>query len=129
MYIFLIVGAAIAILVLLNTLMINLTEHDHEFATLRILGASSGKISTVLTMEHITIGLLGGAAGAIAAALMALGMTSMLRTWAFFMPVVIDPAVSLLIVVFILVSAILVTPVGVARLRRMDLIEHAQLLE
>ncbi len=129
MYIFLIVGAAIAILVLLNTLMINLTEHDHEFATLRILGASSAKIGTILTMEHITIGLLGGIAGAIAAAFMALGLTSMLRTWAFFMPVVIDPMVSLLIVAFILVSAILVTPVGVSRLRRMDLIEHAQSLE
>jgi putative ABC transport system permease protein len=129
MYIFLVVGAAIAILVLLNTLMINLTEHDHEFATLRILGASSRKIGTILTMEHITIGLLGGIAGAIAAAFMALGLTSMLRTWAFFMPVVIDPVVSFFIVAFILVSAILVTPFGVARLRRMDLIEHAQSLE
>ncbi len=129
MYIFLFVGGAIAVLVLLNTLLINLTEHDHEFATLRILGASSRRLGSVLTIEHVTIGLLGGVAGAIAASLMAYGLLSMLKTWAFYMPVILDPGVALLVIAFIVVSAVLVTPVGVSRLRQMDLIEHAKSIE
>ncbi len=129
MIIFLVIGGAIAILVLLNTLMINLTEHDHEFATLRILGASSKRLGAVLTVEHLTIGLLGGLVGFLCSAMMAVGFSALLKTWAFYMVIPINYPLGLLVILFILVSAMMVTPLGIARLRRMDLVEFAKSIE
>jgi len=124
--IFLFIGWSIAIAVLLNTLMINLTEHDTEFATLRILGASSVRLSVILLVESIVIGLLGAVVGILASILTANAMMASFSTWAWTFPISADPMAVVLIGVYILVAAIVITPVGIWRIRRMDLVEKAK---
>ena len=53
-------GIVIAIVVLFNTLIMNLAERDVEIATLRVLGAPIKKIGGMMLGEHIAIGLIGG---------------------------------------------------------------------
>ena len=124
--IFLLIGWCIAIAVLLNTLMINLTEHDTEFATLRILGASSLRLSSILLVESIVIGLLGAVVGVFASVLTAKALMASFSTWAWTFPVSADPMAVLLVGLYILIAAVAITPVGIWRIRRMDLVEKAK---
>ena len=61
-----VLGGIMAIAILFNTLLINLSERDSELATLRVLGASRTRLAVILTVEHTFIGLVGGIAGALA---------------------------------------------------------------
>ena len=124
--IFIAVGAAIAFAVLLNTLAINLTEHDNEFATLRILGASTGRIATILCFENIVIGILGGLAGAYASIKTAMWLGSEFTTWSWYFSFPIRWDIAFLVVALILLCSLAVTPVGARRVRRMDLVKKAQ---
>ena len=52
-----VLGGIMAIAILFNTLLINLSERDSELATLRVLGASRTRLAVILTVEHTFIGL------------------------------------------------------------------------
>lgn len=125
-FVFLLMGAAIAVAVLLNTLAINLTEHDNEFATLRILGASTGRIGIILLFENIVIGLIGGAIGAWASVATAKWMGSAFTTWSWYFnfPIVWD--IVFLVAAMILVASLAVTPIGTHRVKGMNLVKKAQ---
>jgi len=118
-----VLGALMAIAILFNTLLINLSERDAELATLRVLGASRTRLAIILTIEHMFIGLVGGLAGALASVGYYSGVASVASTWVFHMPVVIDYAVFSQIIGFVLLAALLTTPVGVYRIGRMNLLE------
>ena len=118
-----VLGGIMAIAILFNTLLINLSERDSELATLRVLGASRTRLAVILTVEHTFIGLVGGIAGALASIAYYAGMSNAFSTWAFHIPVIIDSTVFLQIIGFVLVAALLTTPVGILRIGRMNLLE------
>jgi putative ABC transport system permease protein len=118
-----VLGALMAIAILFNTLLINLSERDAELATLRVLGASRSRLAIILTVEHMFIGLVGGLAGALASVGFYSGVASVSSTWIFHIPVVIDYTVFSQIIGFVLVAALLTTPVGIYRIGRMNLLE------
>ena len=118
-----VLGGIMAIAILFNTLLINLSERDSELATLRVLGASRTRLAVILTVEHTFIGLVGGIAGALASIAYYAGMSNAFSTWAFHIPVIINTAVFLQIIGFVLVAALLTTPVGILRIGRMNLLE------
>ena len=118
-----VLGALMAIAILFNTLLINLSERDAELATLRVLGASRTRLAIILTVEHMFIGLVGGLAGALASVGFYSGVASVSSTWIFHIPVVIDYTVFSQIIGFVLVAALLTTPVGIYRIGRMNLLE------
>ena len=118
-----VLGGIMAIAILFNTLLINLSERDSELATLRVLGASRTRLAVILTVEHTFIGLVGGIAGDLASIAYYAGMSNAFSTWAFHIPVIITTAVFLQIIGFVLVAALLTTPVGILRIGRMNLLE------
>ena len=117
------IGGLLAIAILFNTLLINLSERDSELATLRVLGASRSRLSLILTVEHAFIGLIGGIAGAAASVAMYKGLSSVMSSWAFHLPVVINYLVVFKIIGFVMFAALLTTPVGIWRIGRMDLLD------
>ena len=118
-----VLGGLMAIAILFNTLLINLSERDAELATLRVLGASRTRLAVILTVEHTFIGLVGGLAGALASIAYYAAMSNAFSTWAFHIPVIINTGVFLQIIGFVLVAALLTTPVGILRIGRMNLLE------
>ncbi|MEE3083168.1 MAG: FtsX-like permease family protein [Candidatus Thermoplasmatota archaeon] len=120
------VGAAIAFLVLLNTLLIHLTEHDSEFATLRILGASSPSLIRIMMFEHLLIGIFGGIFGAIASILAAEAMGAAFSNWAFTLNFAIQWDIAIFTCLAVIVASLLVVPFGIFRIRGMDLVEKAK---
>ena len=118
-----VLGALMAIAILFNTLLINLSERDAELATLRVLGASRSRLAIILTVEHMFIGLVGGLAGALASVGYYSGIANVSSTWVFHIPVVIDYTVFSQIIGFVLFAALLTTPAGIYRIGRMDLLE------
>ncbi len=118
-----VLGALMAIAILFNTLLINLSERDAELATLRVLGASRSRLAIILTVEHMFIGLVGGLAGALASVGFYTGVANVSSTWVFHIPVVIDYTVFSQIIGFVLFAALLTTPFGVYRIGRMNLLE------
>lgn len=126
MGIFLGTGGLIGIVVLLNTLLMNLAERDAELATLRVLGASRRSLTELLMVEHAVIGLLGGIGGAVASLLTAAWFTSSFATWSFYFVITIDWLIVLQIILFVLVAALATTIVGIWRIGRMDLVEKVK---
>ncbi len=125
-YIFIGVGAIIAVVVLVNTLVINLAERDSELATLRVLGASLRRLTGVLAVEHAIIGLLGGIIGAIAAMFAASLMVGLFTTWAFHFVLETQWSYVIALGLFVLIAALLTTFLGTWRIKRMDLLKKVQ---
>ena len=76
-----------------------------------------------MTVEHTFIGLLGGIAGAATSVAYYSSMAALMSTWAFHLPVVINYTVMFQVIGFVLVAALLTTPVGIWRIGKMDLLE------
>jgi putative ABC transport system permease protein len=119
-------GIVVAIVVLFNTLIINLAERDLELATLRVLGAPISRIGSMMLGEHFAIGLIGGVLGAIFSILGTQWMISSLVQWSFYFKVDADPLISSYLVGIVLFISIALTPVGMWRVHRMDLVEKVK---
>ncbi len=119
-------GIIIAISVLFNTLLMNLSERDTELATLRVLGAPMNKLGTMMFWEHLAIGIVGGVLGALFAYFGTVAMINGMVTWAFFMTV--EPQIiSILSLVGIVIAiSIALTPIGMWRIKKMDLVEKVK---
>jgi len=126
MAVMLFVGWAIALAILLNTLLINLSERDTEFATLRILGASRGTLTKILLIEHAIIGLFGGLVGAFSSYFLASALSAEFSTWAFHLPLLVNWWIIGQIILYVFIAAILTTPIGIWRINKMDLIEQSK---
>jgi len=119
-------GILFATAVLFNTLIMNISERDAELATLRVLGASTKQLTMILFVESLLIGVLGGIFGVIFAFLGAVGLASSFSSWQFFFPVVLDTFVALRLLFVIILISVATLPVGVYRLRKMDLVEKVK---
>ena len=119
-------GIVVAIVVLFNTLIINLAERDLELATLRVLGAPISRIGSMMLGEHFAIGLIGGVLGAIFSILGTQWMISSLVQWSFYFKVDADPLISSYLVGIVLFISVALTPLGMWRVHRMDLVEKVK---
>jgi putative ABC transport system permease protein len=67
---------AIMMLILGNTIAMNVRERTHEYGTLRAIGFEPGQIATFIVSEAAFVGLLGGLAGLALSALLIYGIIS-----------------------------------------------------
>ncbi|MDG1536679.1 MAG: FtsX-like permease family protein [Candidatus Thalassarchaeaceae archaeon] len=119
-------GIIIAFVVLFNTLIMNLAERDSELATLRVLGAPLNRIGSMMLGEHFAIGLIGGVLGAIFSVLGTKWLMSQMVQWAFYMEVSADLAISVGLAGVVLFISVGLTPLGMWRVRQMDLVEKVK---
>lgn len=116
-------GLLFTVVVMFNTMIMNVAERDFELATLRVLGASTKNLSIMLLFESLLIGIIGGIVGVLFAYGGAVGLAASFSSWQFFVPVTIVPSVAWQLMSGVILIAVAMTPFGVWRLRRMDLIE------
>ena len=124
--VFIAFGLLIAGVILLNTLIINLTEHDAEYATLRILGASTPRMGAILTAEHVIIGALAAISGSVFSVLAANAMMVAFSNWSFYFALDLDLSVVVGYALALFLAAQAMTFVGLKRLRHMDLVERSK---
>ena len=119
-------GLLFTIVVMFNTMIMNVAERDFELATLRVLGASTRNLGTMLLFESLLIGIIGGIVGVLFAYGGAVGLAASFSSWQFFVPVTIVPSVAWQLMLGVIIIAVAMTPFGVWRLRRMDLVEKVK---
>jgi putative ABC transport system permease protein len=119
-------GLLFTIVVMFNTMIMNVAERDFELATLRVLGASTRNLGTMLLFESLLIGIIGGIVGVLFAYGGAVGLAASFSSWQFFVPVTIVPSVAWQLMSGVILIAVAMTPFGVWRLRRMDLVEKVK---
>ena len=119
-------GLLFTIAVMLNTMIMNVAERDFELATLRVLGASTTKLGTMLLFESLLIGIIGGIVGIFFAYGGAVGLAASFSSWQFYFPVVIVPSVAYQLMIGVIAIAVAMTPIGIWRLRKMDLVEKVK---
>jgi len=119
-------GLLFTIAVMLNTMIMNVAERDFELATLRVLGASTKRLGSMLLFESLLIGIIGGIVGVVFAYGGAIGLAASFSSWQFYVPVVIVPSVAYQLMAGVIIIAVAMTPIGVLRLRRMDLVEKVK---
>ena len=101
-------------------------DGDFELATLRVLGASTRSLGTMLLFESLLIGVIGGIVGVLFAYGGAVGLAASFSSWQFFVPVTIVPSVAWQLMSGVILIAVAMTPFGVWRLRKMDLVEKVK---
>jgi putative ABC transport system permease protein/lipoprotein-releasing system permease protein len=121
-------GVLIASVVLFNTLLMNLAERDQELATLRVLGAPIGRLGWMLFLEHLVIGIVGGLIGCLFSVLGAQLMIQASVQWAFYFTVKADPSALGIILGTVVFISVALTPFGMWRIRKMDLVEKVKAL-
>ena len=119
-------GVLFTLAVMFNTMVMNIAERDFELATLRVLGASTIGLGTMLTFESLLIGIIGGLIGVAFAFGGAVGMASSFSTWAFYFPVFLVPSVAFELMSIVIIIALAMVPIGIWRIRRMDLVEKVK---
>ena len=119
-------GLLFTIAVMLNTMIMNVAERDFELATLRVLGASTKRLGGMLLFESLLIGVIGGIVGVFFAYGGAIGLAASFSSWEFYVPVVLVPNVAFQLMFGVILIAIAMTPIGVWRLRKMDLVEKVK---
>ncbi len=119
-------GILFTLAVMFNTMIMNIAERDFELATLRVLGSSTSSLGIMLLFESILIGMIGGLVGILFAFVGAVGLASSLSSWQFFFPVVLVPSVAIQLMTIVLLISVAMTPIGIYRLRKMDLVEKVK---
>jgi len=119
-------GLLFTIAVMLNTMIMNVAERDIELATLRVLGASTKRLGSMLLFESLLIGIVGGIVGVFFAYGGAIGLAASFSSWEFYVPVVLVPNIAFQLMFGVIIIAIAMTPIGVWRLRKMDLVEKVK---
>lgn len=119
-------GLMFTIAVMFNTMIMNVAERDVELATLRVLGASTKSLGLMLLFESLLIGIIGGLVGVAFAYGGAVGLAASFSSWQFYVAIVIVPSVAYQLMGGVVVIAVAMTPIGIWRLRRMDLVEKVK---
>jgi len=116
-------GLMFTVVVMFNTMVMNVAERDFELATLRVLGASTKSLGSMLLFESLLIGILGGVVGVLFAYGGAVGLAASFSTWQLHVPVLFVPSVAYQLMGGVIAIAVAMTPIGIWRLRKMDLVE------
>ena len=80
----------------------------------------------MLLFESVLIGIIGGIIGVIFAYAGAVGLAASFSSWQFFFPVLLVNSVAYDLLLGVLVIAVAMTPIGIWRLRKMDLVEKVK---
>ena len=121
-------GILIAVVVLFNTLLMNLSERDLELATLRVLGASIWRLGGMLLVEHLIIGVIGGIIGAIISLYGAQAMIQASVQWAFFFKIEPNWTIIYSLITTVVVISVALVPFGMWRISKMELVEKVKTL-
>ena len=119
-------GILFTLAVMFNTMIMNLAERDFELATLRVLGASTSSLGTMLLFESILIGIIGGIIGILFAFGGAISLASSFSSWQLYFPVVFVPSIAIQLMIIVLLISIAMVPIGIFRLRNMNLVEKVK---
>ena len=119
-------GILIGIVVLFNTLIINLSERDREIATLRVLGAPINRLGWMMFGEHLAIGLIGGILAFMFTLVGTQAMVSSFVQWSFYMTVSAEPVVAMQLIGIVVFISVIMTPYGMRRIKKMDLVEKVK---
>lgn len=119
-------GLMFTVAVMFNTMIMNVAERDFELATLRVLGASTRSLGFMLLFESLLIGVVGGLVGVAFAYGGAVGLAASFSSWQFYVAIVIVPSVAYQLMAGVVAIAVAMTPIGIWRLRRMDLVEKVK---
>ena len=119
-------GLIFTIAVMFNTMIMNVAERDFELATLRVLGGSTASLGIMLLFESLLIGFVGGIVGVAFAYGGAVGLAASFSSWQFYVTILIVPSVAYQLMAGVVVIAIGMTPIGIWRLRRMDLVDKVK---
>jgi len=119
-------GLMFTIAVMFNTMIMNVAERDFELATLRVLGASTRSLGFMLLFESLLIGVIGGLVGVAFAYGGAVGLAASFSSWQFYVAIVVVPSVAYQLMAGVVLIAVAMTPIGIWRLRRMDLVEKVK---
>ena len=119
-------GILFTLAVMFNTMVMNIAERDFELATLRVLGASTSSLGLMLLFESLLIGVIGGIVGVLFSFGGVIALASSFSTWAFYFPVILVPSTAFQIMVIVITIAIAMVPIGIWRLRKMDLVEKVK---
>ena len=104
----------------------NLAERDTELATLRVLGAPMSKLGKMMLWEHLGIGLIGGILGALFAYFGTVLLISSQVQWAFYFTIEPQFAATMTIVGVIAGISIALTPIGMWRIKKMNLVDKVK---
>ena len=80
----------------------------------------------MLLFESLLIGIIGGLVGVLFAYGGAVGLAASFSSWQFYVPIVVIPSVAYQLMGMVILIAVAMTPIGVWRLRRMDLVEKVK---
>ena len=69
---------------------------------------------------------IGGVVGVLFAYGGAVGLAASFSSWQFYVPIVVIPSVAYQLMGMVILIAVAMTPIGVWRLRRMDLVEKVK---
>ncbi|MBS73373.1 MAG: hypothetical protein CMA91_03870 [Euryarchaeota archaeon] len=119
-------GLLFTVAVMFNTMIMNVAERDFELATLRVLGASTKSLGLMLLFESLLIGFIGGLVGVAFAYGGAIGLAASFSSWQFYVAIVLVPNVAFQLMAGVIIIAVAMTPIGIWRLRRMDLVEKVK---
>ena len=80
----------------------------------------------MLLFESLLIGFVGGIVGVAFAYGGAVGLAASFSSWQFYVTILIVPSVAYQLMAGVVVIAIGMTPIGIWRLRRMDLVDKVK---
>lgn len=124
--IFILIGMSIAVAVLFNTLIINITEKDQEFATMSVLGFNRRFLTKILIVENVVIGVLGGIVGVIVSIITAEILIAQFISWSFYFEASARFDISLMIFGFVMVASLLFSFYGYWRIKNIDIVEKSR---
>ena len=119
-------GILIAVAVLFHTLIMNLAARDTELATLRVLGASNNRLGLMMFGEHLAIGIIGGILGCLFSIAGTQIMIASFAQWSMYFTVAASTSTILLLIGIVVFISISLTPFGMWRIKRMDLVEKVK---
>jgi putative ABC transport system permease protein len=126
---FLAFALMIAGAVIFNTMTVNVLERQREIATMRALGQNRGRLSGMITLENMLIGLLSLLPGLALGSLATYYLFQVFGSAASFnLPSYIAPQTYLIVSALIFATALLSQVPAVRRVNRMDLAEATKVM-
>ena len=80
----------------------------------------------MLLFESLLIGIIGGLVDVLFAYGGAVGLAASFSSWQFYVPIVVIPSAAYQLMGMVILIAVAMTPIGIWRLRRMDLVEKVK---
>jgi len=129
MGIILLFAFAMAFIVVFNTLTTNILEREREIATMRTLGENRRRLTFMITLENLLLGIMALPMGILLGFLTASGMMKSFQSEMFYMKAFIYPR-SYIIVSGIILGIMLLSEIpAIRRVNRLDLARATKVLE